>query len=260
MRRFTFSSSPVHPAPSGQRVPPGGRTASYARRRVSDFDTSTPPLTSRAAATPPGFGQHAGAGNPAGPRTAKRGLLLLVFLALLAAVTAALLLIAGCTDVQRNAAADRFDGAATELRSAAVQLSGSATTRPSPLVVGVEAAVPAATPYVALAASVLSLGSFVAGVVAKGLRTGPKVEALAEAVTVAGQLVNDHKVALAEVVGDVRSFRQPTVPWSHTTGKLVADVAGLSAAAVDSSTHITDLTIQPALRQTADAGAARPAG
>ena len=60
------------------------------------------------------------------------------------------------------------------------------------------------------------------------------------------QLVADHKTALAEVVGDAATYHNPTVPWSHTTAKLIADVAGFAPASVDSATTITSLEVKPA--------------
>lgn len=190
-------------------------------------------------ATRPAHGDAA-AGNRAGQAFAFVVLLLWLIL-----VGLALCHLSGCTPAQESGAGADLTKASAELGAASTALVGSATTRPSPLVTVVDAAAPVAAPYITLGGYVLAGTSAAAAAMGTWLSSKATIASLAETGTTLAASLADHRSALAEAVGDIAEYRQPTVPWTHTTAKLIADVAGMAAAAPESATTITSLDVKP---------------
>ena len=105
----------------------------------------------------------------------------------------------------------------------------------------VEAAAPITAPYITAAGTAVAIVSAGLGALGTWLSTKGTIASLATSVV-------DHQAAIAEVVGDVKNWNSPTVSFTAKTEKIVADAAGIVAAAPASATAITDLTISPRAR------------
>ncbi len=207
-------------------------------RQVADFDTNPHPATGGGHRAAPNGSE--GAGNRAGSPEADEwpALGLLITLALWAMVALGIMIIlGGCTPAQETTAGTSLTNAASEGKNLSAMLVGSPTTQPSPGVTLVEAVAPVTTPYITAAGTAVAIVSAGLGALGTYLTNKGTIASLATSVV-------DHKSAIAEVVSDVKNWRDPTVSFTAKTEKIVADAAGIVAAAPASA--LTDTTLTPA--------------
>ncbi len=159
----------------------------------------------------------------------------LLFLSILAAAA-----IIGLIELQ-GCSADQLNGFAQHAETTKTALVGSPTTAPSAYVSVGESIVPAATPWVNIAGSVIGL----AGIFAAGL-AGVVAKNKSAQATVANTQLTTAKVTLNEVFSDIAAFKQPGVSFSAAAEKFIADVVGVVAAAPVATTPIEVTGLTPA--------------